>query len=151
MRGEPKRKEITATIDHLSFCLAIVIIRHKESDNSQFSAQILSDEVNGYAWGDTANFSVSMVALSHSFTIFRKFLGIISVEIISMQGDQYNTPAFRDLSERKRRNYHAKFLSTHETNEWSNPIMASSEVEYKEVLIARIHDLRQLIYCKNIF
>ena len=110
MRGEPKRKEITATIDHLSFCLAIVIIRHKESDNSQFSAQILSDEVNGYAWGDTANFSVSMVALSHSFTIFRKFLGIISVEIISMQGDQYNTPAFRDLSERKRRNYHAKFL-----------------------------------------
>ena len=79
-------KEATPTIEILSFCLAIVIMRYKESNQPQFSAQMLSDEVNGYAWGDTANFCVNSVALSHSFAEFYRFLddkngmGIISIQ-----------------------------------------------------------------------
>ena len=44
-----------------------------------------------------------------------------------------------------RRNYHLKFSGLYHANEWKDPIVALSPSDYRETLVTRINDLRQLL------
>ena len=134
------KKEVTFEINAIAIAVAIVIIRHRntQDDSKYYSAIELVDEVNNLPFSD--KFRIHDISiLQQGIFYFKRILGALFPHLIlniQQQGDEYLTIPFRKLDKHKAA-YDVKFLTQYPNNEFaSQQGRTISSVELEDRIIS---------------